>query len=64
MSTPTSGRSYLRTLPSIRERCSKVYELAQHDKLTFFSLHEDKLQEVVEYCGKIITVSQLCLNSV
>lgn len=51
------GPSYLRTLPAVRERCSKVYKLAQEGQLEYFELHEDKLAEVVDFCGKIITVS-------
>ncbi|KAL7416831.1 DUF1688-domain-containing protein [Mrakia frigida] len=51
----TSGPNYLRTLPAVRERCSKIYALAQKGELKYFDLHEDKLAEVVEFTGKIIT---------
>ncbi|KAJ4467661.1 DUF1688-domain-containing protein [Lentinula edodes] len=49
-----SKAAYLRTLPSIRERCTRVFELAQQGKLEYFDYHEGKEKEVVEYCGSII----------
>ena len=60
MSSPTSsGPSYLRTLPAVRERCSKVYALAQAGELEHFDLHEDKLETVVDFCANIIEVSNI-----
>ncbi|KAG8716672.1 hypothetical protein FRC09_015413 [Ceratobasidium sp. 395] len=46
--------AYLRTLPSIRERCSRVHALAQEDKLEYFDYHPDKEDEVVKFCAGII----------
>lgn len=47
---PPLTPSYLRSLPSIRQRSSLVYSLARQDKLQHFTLHEDKLDTVVDYC--------------
>lgn len=49
--------SYLRSLPAIRERCSKVFELAQQDKLEYFTYHAENEPAAVEYCNSIIQVS-------
>ncbi|CAH7682682.1 hypothetical protein BY996DRAFT_7697085 [Phakopsora pachyrhizi] len=51
----TSSRlEYLKSLPSIRERCSKVFELARQDKLQFWSIHESVLPAIVDYCFYLI----------
>ncbi|KAI8984753.1 hypothetical protein BDF20DRAFT_861575 [Mycotypha africana] len=48
--------TYLRTLPSIRERCQKVYEKAQQGQLQCFDIHEDKaLPAIVEH---VLTTTQ------
>lgn len=52
----TSGPAYLRTLPAVRERCSKIYALAKQGELEHFDLHEDRLPAVVDYCANIIAV--------
>ncbi|KAH7337848.1 DUF1688-domain-containing protein [Rhizoctonia solani] len=46
--------AYLRTLPSIRERCSRVHDLAKEGKLEYFDYHPQKEKDVVEFCAKII----------
>ncbi|ELU42313.1 urg3 [Rhizoctonia solani AG-1 IA] len=46
--------AYLRTLPSIRERCSRVHDLAKEGKLEYFDYHPEKEKDVVEFCAKII----------
>ncbi|CAE6433279.1 unnamed protein product [Rhizoctonia solani] len=46
--------AYLRTLPSIRERCSRVHDLAKEGKLEYFDYHPDKEKDVIEFCAKII----------
>ncbi|PWN47081.1 DUF1688-domain-containing protein [Violaceomyces palustris] len=46
--------AYLRSLPSIRERCSKVFSLAQQGKLDYFDYDVSKESEVVDYCASII----------
>jgi hypothetical protein len=53
--------AYLRTLPSIRERCSRVHDLAKEGKLEYFDYHPEKEKDVVEFCAKIIEV---CANRV
>ncbi|KAI0267317.1 DUF1688-domain-containing protein [Gloeopeniophorella convolvens] len=45
---------YLRTLPSIRERCQRVHDLARQGKLQYFEYHPDKEQDVADYCIEII----------
>ncbi len=50
---------YLRTLPSIRERCGRVHHLAKQGKLQFFEYHPEKEEDVTNYCIKIIQVRQL-----
>jgi hypothetical protein len=47
---------YLRTLPSIRERCSRVYNLATQGKLLFFDYHPEKEEDVAAFCLNIIKV--------
>lgn len=51
--------AYLRTLPSIRERCSRVHALAQEGKLEYFDYHPEKEEDVVKFCASIIEVSDL-----
>ncbi|KAJ3766899.1 hypothetical protein FB446DRAFT_362403 [Lentinula raphanica] len=46
--------SYLRTLPAIRERCGRVFELAKAGKLEYFDYHPDKEEDVTAYCLNII----------
>ena len=47
---------YLRTLPSIRERCGRVYDLAKQGKLQYFDYNSEKEEDVTNYCIKIIRV--------
>ena len=47
---------YLRTLPSIRERCGRVHDLAKQGKLQYFDYHPDKEEIVTDYCIRIIRV--------
>lgn len=47
---------YLRTLPAIRERCGRVYDLAKEGKLEFFDYHADKEADVVAFCIDIMKV--------
>ena len=51
---------YLRTLPSIRERCGRVHDLAKQGKLQYFDYHPEKEEDVTNYCIKIIRV---CLRA-
>lgn len=48
---------YLRTLPSIRERCGRVHDLARQGKLQYFNYHPEREQDVTDYCVRIIQVS-------
>ncbi|KAI0340318.1 DUF1688-domain-containing protein [Trametopsis cervina] len=54
ISSPSQTATYLRTLPAIRERCSRVHNLAKEDKLQYFQYHPDKEEEVAEFCIEII----------
>jgi hypothetical protein len=47
---------YLRTLPSIRERCGRVHDLAKQGKLQYFDYHPEKEQDVTDYCIRIMRV--------
>ena len=51
--------AYLRTLPAVRERCSRVFELAKAGKLQYFDYHPEKEAEVTEYCVSIMKVSKM-----
>ncbi|KAI6165185.1 hypothetical protein EDD17DRAFT_1799361 [Pisolithus thermaeus] len=51
---PVTRAAYLRTLPSIRERCSRVHELAKQGRLQYFDYHPDKEDAVIEFCAGII----------
>jgi hypothetical protein len=54
--------TYLRTLPSIRERCNRVYDLATQGKLQYFDYHSEKEDVAVELCIDIIKVCSLPLS--
>ncbi|KAG9015906.1 hypothetical protein FRB90_004216 [Tulasnella sp. 427] len=45
---------YLRSLPAIRERCTRVHNLAQQGKLEYFDYHPEKETEVIDFCSQII----------
>lgn len=50
---------YLRTLPAVRERCERVFELAKEGKLQYFEYHADQETSVGDFCLSIIQV-RLC----
>lgn len=54
--------AYLRTLPAIRERCSRVYDLATQGKLQYFDYHAEKEDAAVELCLDIIKVRAVPLS--
>jgi len=54
--TPQATAAYLRTLPAIRERCLRVYDLATQGKLQFFDYHPESEAEVAAFCSNIIKV--------
>ena len=47
---------YLRTLPAIRERCSRVFNLAQQGQLEYFDYHPEREQAVIDFCSNIVQV--------
>ena len=51
---PTLTPTYLRSLAAVRQRSQLVYKLAQENQLDWFVLHEDKFDEVVDYCIDVI----------
>ncbi|KAJ7907110.1 hypothetical protein B0H13DRAFT_2019412 [Mycena leptocephala] len=52
--TPRETAEYLRTLPAIRDRCNRVFELATQDKLQYFEYHPENEPAVTEFCIDII----------
>ncbi|KAI0088335.1 DUF1688-domain-containing protein [Irpex rosettiformis] len=52
--TPQQTALYLRTLPAIRERCSRVHALAKEGKLQYFEYHPEKEDGVASFCIDII----------
>jgi hypothetical protein len=57
-------QDYLRTLPSIRERCAKVYEKAQKNELVYFDVDEKALDKIVEHVVTTTTRRFPDLNSI
>jgi hypothetical protein len=51
---PSEEVAYLRSLKSVRERCSAVFALAEKNKLEFWDLDLSKEDEVVEFCAGLI----------
>jgi hypothetical protein len=49
-----SPEDYLRSLPSIRERCKLVYDKGQKNELHHFNIHQEKLPTVVDYVKDVI----------
>ena len=54
--TPQQTALYLRTLPAIRERCSRVHALATEGKLQYFDYHPEKEDDAADFCIDIIKV--------
>lgn len=54
--TPEQTAAYLRTLPAIRERCSRVHALAREGKLQYFYYHPEKEDDVASFCIEIMKV--------
>ncbi|KAF5374099.1 hypothetical protein D9615_008836 [Tricholomella constricta] len=63
-STPSSASTpdYLRTLPAIRENCTRVHDLAKQGKLEYFDYHPDKEVDVAAFCIDIIKATRLRLS--
>lgn len=49
--------AYLRTLPSIRERCQKVHSIGVQGELEYFEYKPEKEQDVASFCIGIIKVA-------
>lgn len=47
---------YLLTLPAIRDRCSRVHDLAKQNKLKYFAYNPDQEASAADFCIKIIKV--------
>lgn len=58
--TPEQTAQYLRTLPSIRERCTEVHELAKQGKLEYFEYHPEREDDVAAFCVDLMKVWGLC----
>ncbi|KAG6875756.1 hypothetical protein C0992_002510 [Termitomyces sp. T32_za158] len=55
--TPLEQKAeYLRTLPAIRERCSRVHDLAKLGKLQYFDYHPEKESDVADFCINIMKI--------
>ncbi|KAJ7080926.1 hypothetical protein B0H15DRAFT_855541 [Mycena belliarum] len=52
--SPVQTAEYLRTLPAIRERCTRVFDLAKEGKLQYFDYHAEKEDDVTAFCVDII----------
>jgi hypothetical protein len=52
--SPEGTAAYLRTLPAIRERCGRVFELAKRGQLEYFEYHPEKEADVAAFCTEII----------
>lgn len=48
--------AYLRSLAAVRERSKQVYELVVTGRSDHWDWHEDKLQDVVDFCAGLIEV--------
>ena len=51
--------TYLRSLDAVRDRSKQVFDLAIAGQADHWDWHEDKLDNVVDYCLNIIKVSSL-----
>lgn len=61
--TATQSAAYLKGLPSIREQCTRVHDLAKQGLLEHFDYISDRETQVVKYCIDIIQVGLSCLQS-
>ena len=55
-SSPQQTAAYLKTLPAIRERCTKVHDLAKKGQLQYFDYHPEKEEDAASFCLGIIQV--------
>ncbi|KAF7978570.1 hypothetical protein HWV62_45503 [Athelia sp. TMB] len=52
--SPEDTAIYLRTLPAIRERCGRVFDLAKKGQLQYFDYHPERESDVTAFCIEII----------
>ena len=52
---PSDEVAYLRSLKSVRERCSAVFALAEQNKLDYWDVDLSRESEVVEFCASLIS---------
>ena len=57
--SPAQTAAYLRTLPAIRERCSRVHGLASKGKLEYFDYDPEKEADVSKFCIGIMKVCRI-----
>lgn len=56
LDSPRAQAMYLRTLPAIRARCTRVHDLAKKGALQHFDYHPEKLDAVIAFCASIMEV--------
>ncbi|PFH53499.1 hypothetical protein AMATHDRAFT_1156 [Amanita thiersii Skay4041] len=59
-----STADYLRTLPSIRERCSRVFELAKANRLQYFNYSPEKEADVTAFCLELLKRDYKSINDI
>lgn len=52
-----SELDYLLSLEAVRERASRVFNIAQSNGLNHFDYHPNKLSDAADFVAKVITVS-------
>ena len=62
--SPAQTATYLRTLPAIRERCSRVHDLAMKGKLDYFDYYPEKEADVSSFCIGIMKVGGIDFTAV
>ena len=62
--SPHDQVEYLRSLPSVRDSCHRVFRLAEADKLPHFSVVESKISALADYVINVIRQSYPSPNEV
>jgi hypothetical protein len=62
--SPAQTAAYLRTLPAICERCSRVYDLAIKGRPDYFDYHPEKEADVASFCIGIVKVGGMSFSPV
>lgn len=50
---------YLQSLKSVRETCSKVFDIAQKNELEYWAVDLTQQEGIVDFCCELIAVSAL-----